>query len=169
MERELISTNIDWLKQALSLVHQVDDVHYRLAPQGLSPHRVGSHLRHVLDFYDCFLDGLVSSHVDYDARQRDENVESNRHAAVRKIRTIMQRLQELPTGAGDSVILVRAENTTDVFIRSTVGRELQALSTHTIHHFALIAITLRVHGFAVDPAFGMSPSTLRFHAERTAA
>jgi hypothetical protein len=47
---------------------------------------------------------------------------------------------------------------------SSVRRELQALSSHTIHHFALMAVTLRAHGLEVDPAFGMSPSTLRYQA-----
>jgi len=43
---------------------------------------------------------------------------------------------------------------------------LQALSSHTIHHFALIAVTLRLHGIQVDPNFGMSPSTLRYRTAR---
>lgn len=169
MVSELISTNIEWLNQARSLVDQLDDERYALSPESLAPHRVGSHLRHVLDFYDCFLSGLSSSRVDYDARKRDESIESSRRAAVRKICVITQRLKEIPAGDGDAVIFVRAEKTADVYLRSTVGRELQSLSTHTIHHFALIALTLKVHGFPVDAAFGMSPSTLRFHAARAAA
>jgi hypothetical protein len=54
----------------------------------------------------------------------------------------------------------------DVYLISSIGRELQALSSHTIHHFALIAITLRLHGFDVDQDFGMSPSTLRYQASK---
>ena len=34
---------------------------------------------------------------------------------------------------------------------STVARELIVLSSYTIHHFSLIAITLREPGLAVDP------------------
>src|SRR3954464_8505409 len=63
---ELLSTNVTWLKQALSLVQQVDDVRFISSPPGLAPHRVGSHLRHVLEFYECFLDGLRSGHLNYD-------------------------------------------------------------------------------------------------------
>ena len=48
------------------------------------------------------------------------------------------------------------------FLISSVGRELQVLSSHTIHHFALMAMTLRVLGVPVDPDFGMAPSTLRY-------
>ena len=58
---------------------------------------------------------------------------------------------------------MRMENA-DVWLVSSIGRELQALSSHTIHHFALIAITLRLHGVEVSPDFGMSPSTLTYLA-----
>jgi hypothetical protein len=168
---ELISINIAWLKQARSLIHQLDDVAFRSSPQGLAPHRVGSHLRHVLEFYECFLDGLRSLTVDYDARERNYSVENNRDAAAEKISTILRRLEETPRIYSDSVIFVRMENAEagsveNPYLRSSVSRELQALSSHTIHHFALIAITLRLHGFDIDPDFGMSPSTLRYQAAK---
>jgi hypothetical protein len=57
----------------------------------------------------------------------------------------------------------------DSFMRSSVSRELQVLSSHTIHHFALIAMTLRAHGVDLDPEFGMAPSTLRYLASKAAA
>ena len=49
-----------------------------------------------------------------------------------------------------------------------ISRELQVLSSHTVHHFALIAVTLRMHGVEMDPDFGMAPSTLRYLASKTA-
>ena len=57
----------------------------------------------------------------------------------------------------------------DRFLTSSIGRELQILSSHTIHHFALIAMTLRAMGYHVDRDFGMAPSTLRFNAALKAA
>ena len=53
-------------------------------------------------------------------------------------------------------------------VKKSVSRELQVLSSHTIHHFALIAMTLRLHGIEMDPDFGMAPSTLRYLASRAA-
>lgn len=166
---ELISTNITWLKQARSLVHQLDDATFKSSPPGLAPHRVGSHLRHVLEFYECFLDGLRSLTVDYDARPRSHSVETSRDAAAHKISSILRRLEDIPWIHSDSVMFVRMENAEEgrlenAYLRSSVSRELQALSSHTIHHFALIAVTLRLHGLDVDRDFGMSPSTLRHQA-----
>src|SRR5437588_542470 len=56
----------------------------------------------------------------------------------------------------------------DCFMESSISRELQALSSHTVHHFALIAMTLRMHGVETDADFGMAPSTLRYLASKTA-
>jgi len=163
--RELVSANVGWLRQALSLVNQIDDATFSSSPQGLAPHRVGSHLRHVLEFYECFLSGLEASRIDYDARKHDETLERNRHSAAAKICSIIQRLEEASSLPEDSRLAVRMENADEgVYLSSSVGRELQALSSHTIHHFALIAVTLRLHGLEVDPTFGMSPSTLRYQA-----
>lgn len=169
--RELIATNVAWLRQALALVRGIDDVSYRTSPEGLAPHRAGAHLRHILEFYECFLNGLESLNVDYDARQRDERIETSRQVAMDRITAIIERLETEPLVRRDSVLFVRMEDAKanlleDPYLCSTVGRELQALSSHTIHHFALIAITLRAHGVSVDPDFGMAPSTLRFRSSQ---
>lgn len=167
---ELIEVNAGWLRQALGLVAEIDHETFVTSPRGLAPHKVGSHLRHVLEFYECFLAGVEIGRIDYDNRKRDEAISNNRYAAASKIRSIISRLEDVAAISGDSFVAVRVENAeNDVFLRSSVGRELQALSSHTIHHFALIAVTLRVHGFEVDPAFGMSPSTLRYQAAQALA
>lgn len=167
----LVAINVGWLRQALSLIEEIDGATFASSPKQLTPHRIGSHLRHVLEFYQCFLNGVQSGHIDYDARQRNETVENNRHTAAERIRLIINQLEQSPTILEDSAILVRVENPeetgSETYLRSSVGRELQALSSHTIHHFALIAVTLRGHGFHVDPDFGMSPSTLRYRASHT--
>ena len=162
---ELLATNISWLQQALSLLGRMDEATFSSSPRGLAAYRVGGHLRHVLEFYECFLQGLTAGRVDYDSRRRDETIERSRHSAAAKICMILRRLEGLSSLPEDRRLEVRMEGT-DVYLRSSVGRELQALSSHTIHHFALIAITLRLHGLEVDPNFGMSPSTLNYRAAK---
>jgi hypothetical protein len=164
---ELIAANIDLLQQAASLVRRTDDATFSSSPKGIEPHRVGSHLRHVLEFYDCFLDGLKASGIDYDARKHDETLEHDRQAAGLKISSIVRRLEGASSLPEYLTLAVRMEgNEADAWSLSSIGRELQALSSHTIHHFALIAVTLRLQGVEVDPNFGMSPSTLLFQAAK---
>ncbi len=169
----LIDTNVGWLDQALDLLARIDDRIFRQSPAGFVPHRVGAHLRHVLEFYERFLDGVPSGLVDYDARRRDLSVESSRRAAFRRSLQIIHGLEELRGPAADAALRVRIEDApedlSDPFLDSSVARELQVLSSHTIHHFALIAVTLAAHGVAAAPEFGVAPSTLRHNARRAEA
>jgi hypothetical protein len=169
----LIRINVGWLRQALALLVTISDEAFSTAPEGLAPHRVSGHMRHIIEFYECFLDGLVCSHVDYDARKRDAAIERSRQAAMARIRELIARLETAPVLMGDSVLFVRAEDAAamglrDPFLMSSVARELMTLSSHTIHHFALIAMTLRAHGVAVEASFGVAPSTLSYQARRAA-
>jgi uncharacterized damage-inducible protein DinB len=43
---------------------------------------------------------------------------------------------------------------------SSTFRELQFLATHTVHHFALVALLLRQRGVEVPVEMGVAPSTL---------
>src|SRR5215470_912179 len=88
----LIATNIRWLRQALRLLERLDDTIYSAVAPGFAPHRAGAHLRHILEFYQCFLDGLDSSHIDYDSRRRDQSIERSRHTASIAIRSIIHAL-----------------------------------------------------------------------------
>src|SRR5689334_10682343 len=89
----LIETNVRWLPQALRLLKRLDDAAYSTTPPGLAPHRAGAHLRHIVEFYQCFLEGLPSSHIDYDARRRDESIECDRASASAAIWSIITSLQ----------------------------------------------------------------------------
>ena len=163
----LILTNVRWLKQALTLLDRVGDQAYADPPAGFAPHRAGGHLRHILEFYQCFLDGMATLHIDYDLRRRDRAVEVSRAAAAATIRSIVSRLESSADLHCDATVWVREEDG-DQFLESSLNRELQVLSSHTIHHFALLALTLRLHGVDLDPEFGMAPSTLRFLRKQTA-
>jgi hypothetical protein len=166
----LIAANIRWLRQALRLLERLDDAVYSSTAPGFAPHRVGAHLRHVLEFYQCFLDGLDSSHIDYDSRRRDESIERSRHTASIAIWSIIYALDT--SAEHERIVWVRMEDAKasgvcESFMESSLSRELQALSSHTVHHFALIAVILRAHGVQLDPDFGMAPSTLRYLAAKT--
>jgi hypothetical protein len=163
--QHLIDINISWLRQALVLMEETGEAAFTSVPRAFSPHRASAHLRHILEFYECFLDGADSFDIDYDARRRDESIERSVTAAATRIRTILGRLESTRAWRSDAKVRVRMEDApigvANVYVASTIGRELQVLSSHTIHHFALIAMTLRAHGIEIDPSFGMAPSTLR--------
>ncbi len=165
----LVDSNLDLLDQAVELLERTSDAEYVQSPDALQGQRIGSHIRHVLEFYGCFLDGLRICQVDYDARRRDTRLESDRRVAIAAIRALMARLVGKDAPLKDSVLFVRVEDAggcglNNDFLVSSVGRELQALSSHTVHHFGLIAMLARLLGIPVADDFGVARSTLRFRA-----
>lgn len=171
--RLLIEANTRWLLQALALLEKVSDEAYAGTPAGLEPHRAGAHLRHILEFYDCFLCGMRTGYIDYDARRRDPVIERSRAEAARRIQEIIASLNSGSYEHENFIVMVRMEGADELgitggWLASSVSRELQALSSHTIHHFALIAMTLRAQGVPVDLSFGVAPSTLH-HQNRMRA
>lgn len=169
----LVQTNREWLQQAARLLESLTDEQYATTPPGYAPHIAGGHMRHILDFYDSFLAGVDSGYVDYDARRRDERTSRDRHYAIERMEATAAALARIEAHNVPATLLIRMEDAGEAlaanpWMPSSVARELQTLSSHTIHHFALIAFTLRAHGVAVDPAFGMAPSTIR-HRQRQAA
>ena len=50
---QLIQTNVTWLRQAIDLVEKLDDAVFAT--------KVGAHLRHIAEFYECFLNGLETA------------------------------------------------------------------------------------------------------------
>jgi uncharacterized damage-inducible protein DinB len=162
-QQALIETNIRCLRQALDLIDRIDDRAFTCAPGGMPRHRVGAHFRHILEFYDCFLNCTASAYIDYDSRGRDPMLERSRAAAIERIERIIGQLNDRQLPNDDFPLMVRMEDADDrdPWLPSSVSRELQALSSHTVHHFALISMTLLALGVEVDPSFGVAPSTLR--------
>lgn len=164
--RTLIQMNLGWLDQAIGLVATLSDRAYTQSPPGMAEHQAGGHLRHILDFYDSVLAGLATSHVDYDARTRDPRTSTDRHYAIDRMRRLQSQLRDV--SLEERPLLIRMEDAMtdgDPWMPSSLSRELQTLSGHTIHHFALMAVTLRAHGIHLDPQFGVAPSTLRHRRE----
>lgn len=163
-----IEQNAALLDQGLALLTRLDDAVYA------GGHRAGAHLRHVLEFYECFLNGLDSSHIDYSSRKRDETIEKSRAAAMGRLRSLMARLRTNPALIGDGVVWVKLDDyetaaPESTWMVSSLSRELHYLTTHTIHHYALIASALKPCGVEMDRDFGVAPSTLRYRASRQAA
>lgn len=148
---------IEPLAQAIRIVETLaDPLFVRTTP--LAPGAsVGRHLRHCLDVYDALLAGLASGAVDYGHRERELASETQRPRALARLRGLVGRLESLSSATLASEIEVRTEGPWPA--RSTVGRELQYLASHAIHHLALIAIVLRAHGHEVPDELGVAPSS----------
>lgn len=163
---ELTADNLHFLAQGLDLLARLDDATYT-QPVPAVGSSVGGHFRHCLDLYDCFLDGLATGAVDYDARRRDPRIEVEREHARLVAMRLVERLRLLPADEDARPLKVsgdrgRPEATAEDWCLSSVARELQFLRSHTVHHYALIAVLLRLQGVDPDPDLGVAPATLAY-------
>jgi len=169
----LAEDNIRCLQQTIRLLQQIDDEAYGAKDPRCFNASVGGHLRHDLDHYRSFLAGLGTGRVDYDSRQRDPRIEKERGYAVHQVREVIAELETIgedDLGGEMSVKMDSDNERTDTadWYRSSVGRELQFLVSHTVHHNAIVAVMLRLQGIEPDKDFGVAPSTLRFQHAREA-
>lgn len=110
---------------------------------------IGAHLRHALDHMICFDRGLSEGIVDYDSRDRDAAVESDPTLFRTLLHDLMDSLRSIPAARLGDVIQVRQTASLDsepLTLNSTVERELVFLSSHTIHHLALVVQFCREEG-----------------------
>lgn len=172
--RRLVHDNVELLGQGLALLESLDDDLYARPEPAVSSSGIGSHLRHVLDYYGRFLAGFAEGRLDYDLRARDARVETERAYASEQLRSLLEELRSVastePVPARLAVKMdARDEgDAAPPWSSSSVERELQFLSSHTVHHYALIAVILRLNGVEPDETFGVAPSTQRYWKESRA-
>ena len=154
------------LAQCDQLLAQLDKEDYVCAPEVSS---IGAHVRHVLERFQSFLNGLGEGMVDYDCRKRDQTLETNPQSASFALATIVRRINELKfCDFADQTLTIRESvhpQLEPVEASSTLERELVSLISHSVHHLAIIAMLARPLGYALDSDFGKAPSTI-IHEKR---
>jgi hypothetical protein len=143
---------------------------------------VGAHTRHIIEHYDTLVKawGTVQKNpglacqADYDARERNMQVETSPLEAIRRIGLIDAALGSR-AGLNDPAML----HTVNVFTRgglngehnfctqSTLGREIMFLNSHATHHFAIMQGYARERGQTLGAGVGVgkAPATVA-HEQR---
>jgi hypothetical protein len=156
----IIQNNVEVLQQARTILLAVNQAALNYSAQ------IGPHLRHLLDHYECFLDGLEGGCIDYDQRERDVETETHINAAQHRINAVSVRLTALTPLDLPAQVTVRLstqahdERPAEESL-SSPARELQFLHSHAVHHYAFIRLILQHQGLVLDEHFGKAPSTLR--------
>lgn len=166
----LLYDNIGILKQGSALLASIGSDLYSRPGFVHAKGSIGGHFRHCLDFYASLLDGLESGRIDYNQRSRDVQVEQDVACALRRVSDLVDRLDRLPAESLDAPLLVCAEGADSELLAwaaSSVSRELQFLLSHSTHHYALIAILLKIQGVTTPEEFGVAPSTLAHWRQAT--
>lgn len=168
LQSHLIDNCIALLEQARDLLWHIDDDLYSqtnlLSPRG----SIGGHLRHCLDFYQSFISGVPKGRIDYNLRRQDPRIEEDRGYARKKIDEAIGPLRTLSSLSLNGILLVSTEDSGQSlpsWCTSSIGRELEFLQSHLIHHYSLIAILVRLQGIEPGAHFGVAPSTMQHWRE----
>lgn len=131
---------------------------------GAYAHPTGAHLRHVIEHYEALLQPRLPGVVDYDQRPRDCELQTNRHLALDRLRRLLRRLDDWTEADLDVTVQVRGRGGLagdfGFAVSSSVGRELVFVTSHAIHHYALLKPHCMQHGIPVSADFGRAPSTV---------
>ncbi len=138
---------------------------YRESCEDLAGASVGAHVRHCLDHFEVLSRGVRTGRFDYDDRARDRDVECDRARAIARARQVSTELRAGLRGADlGRPVEVRTASSPDGAVawqRSSLGRELQFVISHTVHHAAMIAANCRARGLPIAGPLGVAAATLR--------
>lgn len=167
----LVQANIHFLEQGVHLLDDIDDEMYVITQPSQYNSGIGKHFRHILDHYLSLVEHKQGK-IDYDARERDGRIETDRGYAISLAIEIIGKLR--PYSEDGSLIREKvsvrsnegAKTGDSPWSSSSIKRELQFLISHTVHHYALIAVILRIQGYDPGEEFGVAPSTLQYQREQ---
>lgn len=178
--RDLVAENKGLLVQLAELLHKVPRAQYALAADGRQS--IGRHLRHITDHYTAFLAAVrnaTETPLDYETRQRDPALETEPAKALQVLDGLVSELDQLQHIGLEQPLNLRYPMSADpssdeaawdvVEVPTCAVRELVFLSSHTVHHMALIQPLAERLKIRLPDYFGVHPSTLRYWASANKA
>lgn len=152
------------LSQLAQLVAGLSPEQYCSRSEVLSGSTVGQHVRHIIEFYLCLIKGTNDGIINYDDRERNQEMELFPEVAIEAIDIIVNFLE----GQAIQQIQYLMGNFSKtpgkvITIPTSFQRELAYCLEHAIHHQALIKAGLKDLGLEtlIDPGFGIAPATQR--------
>ncbi|MEO0340153.1 MAG: hypothetical protein AAF242_13180 [Bacteroidota bacterium] len=157
-------------RQMVGLLDRIDPVAYAQSLDIFDGSSIGKHFRHIFDFYRCLAHGIENGAIDYSARQRNLQMESNPRVAATSFSDVINQLSTIPMEAQVKVLSdfsPEDDHNREAYI-STLGRELFFIHDHAVHHLAIIKMGLKqaAPDLSIGEHFGVAPSTVKHNANQ---
>jgi hypothetical protein len=122
---------------------------------------IGQHVRHIIEMFQCLEKGYESGTVNYEKRQRDQLIETNKDFALGLLKEIHAGL-----GKEDKALILEGVYNDDanelMYFNTNYYREIVYNLEHTIHHMALIRVGLADITQVELPAnYGVASATVK--------
>ena len=162
------------LSELMEILVQVSEQVYLNVPKPFFQSSVGAHVRHCLDHFYALLQAFEDGNVDYEKRERGTKLETNKHLAVRAVQELRERFGDLKINKGDgrmpvclSVALEAPmnKNFSVTWVNTTLERELHFVTSHTVHHLALVKVMCAMQGETLGSDVGLAAGTKKWFLE----
>ena len=143
-----------------SLLHLTDE-QYTRPSRTLFNASIGQHVRHIIELFLCLEKGYESGLVNYEKRERNLAIETDKSFARELMKKISGSLGKLNKG-----LLLEGnydEQTEDgVTVTTNYYREIIYNLEHTVHHMALIRIGINeTTSIRLSENYGVATSTVK--------
>lgn len=148
--------NLEILDKLRDLLSSIEPENYRQTHPQFFDSSIGGHVRHILDFYDLFFEGVDSGNVDYTKRKRDAGIEQEPSKAKDFLDSIREKIRVVTE---KNLKVISEANTSTL---SSCGRELEFLASHAVHHNAMIIAMTGCLGVPAAKEMAFAQSTLDY-------
>jgi hypothetical protein len=142
-------------------IEQLTNEQYTAKIPLLSNATIGQHVRHTVELFLCLEKGYETGLVNYEKRERDIKIETNRDFANSLLKKIFK---ELSKGNRQLLLETGYDEHSDDTIRISTNyyREIVYNLEHTVHHMALIRIGVNaITDISLPESFGVAGSTVK--------
>ncbi|WP_406684450.1 hypothetical protein N1F78_01595 [Seonamhaeicola sp. MEBiC1930] len=156
----IIKSTLNTLQQSKSLLEKLTD--NQLSNTSISPYysSIGSHFRHILDFYGCILNLNSEGLIDLTARTRNREVEKKCCETLVYLDKILEELMSNQFEMNETIDVIDDLGMGKIKMQYTMASLFSQANSHTIHHYAIINYIL--DGLRIpleDSDFGYNPTT----------
>lgn len=162
---QLFKATLQILEQLESTVNQIRPEDFYKSSATLGGSTIGQHLRHTLEFFICLEKGFEAGVINYDKREHDKLIESDKFIALSTINKIKDFIATTPADKALQLEVGYDRHTEDcVNISTNYYRELTYNIEHAVHHMAIMKIGVRELApyITLDEHFGIAVSTVRY-------
>ena len=148
--------------QIIDLLNQLNDKEYITCHEELSNATIGEHTRHIIEMYQSLLKSYTSKVVNYDKRERNISIQTDKVVAIIAIDSILKNidLENIEMTLQQGIDEVTFQVKTNYF------RELLYNLEHSIHHQALIKVAvLKDKNIQICSEFGIAKSTIEYRTQ----
>jgi len=163
----MFNSSIQTIEQFKDILSQLSQEYYVMPCNALSDATIGQHTRHVIELYQCLINGYDAAEVSYDKRKRDKRIQEDIDFAILQLSNVQLELEK----PNKEIQVYYDLGEKEVGLQSNYFREVMYNLEHAIHHHALIKVGIKtLTTIELPEFFGVAPSTIQFeHVSRPSA